>query len=91
MAISVNWPTKIISVPKADMTLISSSPFEVRQLDINVFRLTLKDREDDEEGQPWPTTHNHNTTVTVGGVTLARVASSAIIRYIGYSVKLSPK
>ena len=73
MAISVAWPTKIINVPKADMTLVSSSPFEVRQLDIDVFRLTLKDREDDEEGQPWPTTHNHNAAVTVGGVTLAQV------------------
>jgi len=82
MAISVNWPTKEINVPKADMTLVQSSPFEVRELNINTFRLTLKDREDDEEGQPWPTTHEHFTTVTVGGVTLARV-----VRLInGYTV-----
>jgi len=73
MAISVNWPTQIINVPKADMTLVSSTPFEIRELNINTFRLTLKDLEDDEEGEPWPTTHNHNTAVTVGGVTLARV------------------
>jgi hypothetical protein len=73
MAISVNWPTKVINVPKADTTLISTSPYEIRELDINTLRLTLKDLEDDEEGQPWPTTHNHNTSVTVGGVTLARV------------------
>lgn len=73
MAITVNWPTKVINVPKADMTLVSSTPYEIRELNVNTFRLTLKDLEDDEQGQPWPTTHNHNTTITVGGVTLARV------------------
>ena len=73
MAITVNWPTKVINVPKADMTLVQSTPFEIRELNINTFRLTLKNLEDDEQGQPWPTTHNHNTAVTVGGVTLARV------------------
>lgn len=73
MAISVDWPTKIINIPKADLTLVQSTPFEIRELNINTFRLALKNLEDDVEGQPWPTTHNHNTTVTVGGVTLARV------------------
>jgi hypothetical protein len=72
MAVSVDWPTKIISVPKADMTLIQSSP-EIRELDLDVFRLTLKDLEDDETGMPFIRTHNHNPPVTVGGVTLARV------------------
>jgi hypothetical protein len=73
MAITINWPTGVITVPKADMTLIQSIPIEIRELNLNTFRLTLKDLEDDAEGQPWPTTHNHNTAVTVGGVTLARV------------------
>lgn len=73
MAISVDWPTKVITVPKAYMTLVSLTPFEIRQLDIDAFRLDLKDLEDDVEGQVWPTTHLHNTTVTVGGVSLARV------------------
>ena len=73
MAISVNWPTGVISVPKADMTLVQSTPFEVRELNINTFRLALKNLEDDAEGQVWIQTHNHNTVVTVGGVTLARV------------------
>jgi hypothetical protein len=72
MAISVNWATKIITVPKADTTLLTLVPFEVRELDLNVFRLALKDLEDDEDGQPWPDTHRHNTSVTLGGVTLAR-------------------
>jgi hypothetical protein len=71
MAISVNWSTKIITVPKADTTLVQASP-EIRGLDIDTFRLALKDLEDGE-GMPFLDTHSHNTAVTVGGVTLARV------------------
>jgi len=73
MAISIDWGTKVISVPKADTTLVTMSPFEIRELNINTFRLALRDLEDDMEGIPFLHTHNHNTTVTVGGVTLARV------------------
>lgn len=73
MAISIDWPTGVITVPKADTTLIQSTPTEIRQLNLDTFRLTLKDLEDDPAGMPWPKTHNHNTSVTVGGVTLARV------------------
>ena len=72
MAITINWGTKIVSVPKADTTLVQASP-EIRSLDIDVFRLRLKDLEDDEAGMSNLNTHNHNTTVTVAGVTLARV------------------
>lgn len=73
MAISIDWGTKVISIPKADLLLIQSSPTEIRQLDIDSFRLELKDLEDSEDGMPFETTHNHNPPVTVGGVTLARV------------------
>ena len=73
MAITVNWVTKVISVPKADMTLIQSSPTEIRELNLNTFRRTLKDLEDDVEGMPYLDTHRHNTEVDVGGLTLARV------------------
>jgi len=73
VAISIDWPTGVITVPKADTTLIQSTPTEIRQLNLDTFRLTLKDLEDDPAGMPWPKTHNHNTSVTVGGVTLARV------------------
>jgi hypothetical protein len=69
MAISINWGTKVITVPQADLTLISGVKYS---LDVDVFRLALKDLEDSVEGMPFPSTHNHNTTVTVGGVTLAR-------------------
>lgn len=72
MAISVNWAAKVIFVPRADMTLIQSTPTEIRQLDLNAFRLELKDLEDGE-GITYLDTHSHNTTVEVGGVILARV------------------
>lgn len=82
MAITIDWPTGVISVPKADMVLIQSTPTEIRQLNLDTFRLILKDLEDSEEGMPWPKTHNHNTSLNVGGVILAR--SVEIIN--GYTV-----
>ncbi len=72
MAISINWATKVISIPKADLTLVQASP-EIRSLDVDWFRLQLKDIEDNVEGQPFTDTHTHNTEVTLGGLTLARV------------------
>jgi len=73
MAISIDWGQKIINVPKADLTLVQSSPTEIRELDINSFRLSLRDLEDDDAGMNFDSTHTHNTTVNVGGVSLARV------------------
>lgn len=73
MAISVDWATGVISVPKADMLLVQSSPTEIRELDLDAFRLDLKALEAGEYGMAWPDTHSHNPPVTVGGVTLARV------------------
>jgi hypothetical protein len=55
------------------MLLIQYSPTEVRELNLNTFRLALKNIEDDEAGIVQPTTHNHNPVVTVSGVQLARV------------------
>ena len=69
MAIAVNWTTRIIYVPQGDLTNISPG---IYRLNINDFRLALKDLEDGE-GMPFLDTHRHNTTVTVGNLTLARV------------------
>lgn len=71
MAISIDWETKIISIPKSYMTLTQASP-EIRGLNLNTFRLDLKDLEDDDWGMIFPDTHRHNTEVTLGGITLAR-------------------
>jgi len=73
MAITIDWGTRIISVPKADLLLVQSMPTEIRQLDLDAFRLELKSLEDDPAGMPFPITHNHVAPITVGGVTLARV------------------
>ena len=80
MAITIDYTTRIISVEKVDMTLVQSTPFEIYELDINDFRLTLKDIEDNVGGVPFVDTHNHNTIVTVGGVTLARVVEIIIFK-----------
>lgn len=73
MAITIDWGNKVINVPKADMLLVQSVPFEVRALDIDAFRLVLNDLQDDPVGMPYPTTHAHVSPVSVGGVQLARV------------------
>jgi len=73
MAITIDWITKIISVPKADMTLIQSVPTEIRELALNSFRVSLKDIEDNVDGMPNVDTHRHNTEVLLSGITYARV------------------
>ncbi len=73
MAITINWGTHVINVPKADLTLIQSTPTEIREMDVDWFRLALKDIEDNAEGQPFSDTHRHNTEVVLGGIILARV------------------
>ncbi|MFT5352319.1 MAG: hypothetical protein ACI9GH_000166 [Candidatus Paceibacteria bacterium] len=73
MAITIDYTTRIISIKKVDLTLIQTTPFEIYELDINSFRLSLKDIEDNIGGVPFVDTHKHNTAVTIGGVTLARV------------------
>jgi hypothetical protein len=70
MAISIDPATRVITIPQADLTSLGGG---VYQLDVNQFRLWLKDYEDNETGMYLPDTHRHNTEVTVGGVTLARV------------------
>ncbi len=69
MALSIDWATKVITVPQADLTNLGGGIYE---LDVDAFRLELKDLEDSEVGQAFPDTHNHNTTVTLSGVTYAR-------------------
>ena len=78
MAISIDFNTQIINVPKTFMVQISASLYE---LDVNLLRLALKDIEDDV-GMTYPDTHRHNTEIILAGVTYAR--SVEIIN--GYTV-----
>lgn len=73
MVTTIDWPNSIINIPRADLTLIQSVPTEIRQLNLDTFRLDLKDLEDGSQGMVWLRTHKHNAPVTVGGVVLSRV------------------
>jgi hypothetical protein len=68
--VTINWLTRVITVPKFFLTFISGTRY---QLDLNDFRNALKDIEDDLEGIVHPPTHRHNTTVVLSGVTYSMV------------------
>jgi hypothetical protein len=70
VALSINRLTNVILVPQADLTPLGGSLYE---LNVNTTRLALKTIEASEEGIVFDDTHVHNTTVTVAGLTLARV------------------
>lgn len=81
MTIQIDWAGTSVTpggvayevyVPKADLQLIQATPTEIRRLNVDTFRLTLRDMEEDLDGRPWPQTHRHNTEVTIGGLTYAR-------------------
>ena len=73
MPISIDWGTGVITVPQSDLLQVQSTPIEVYELNINDFRLELRDLEDGDLGMPFPETHEHVPPLTVAGVTLARV------------------
>lgn len=73
MAISINWATKVIYIPKDYLTLVQSSPSEILELNLNTLRLDLKAIEDSDDGMPMDDTHRHYPPVPVGGIELARV------------------
>lgn len=80
MALSLNPATKVISIPKADLTLVTGTLYE---LDTNQFRLDVGALLDDEDYVWMPYAFSHNTEVTVAGTTFAR-----IIEFInGYSIE----
>lgn len=70
MSLSINWASKVITIPQNYLTHVEG---DIYKLDVNQFRLDLKSLEDSEEGMTFPDTHQHNTEVSVGGVTLGRV------------------
>jgi len=69
MIVSINWPTGVITIPQNQLTFISGSNYA---LDVDAFRLALKDLEDSEEGAVWPDTHRHATASSLSGVVYAR-------------------
>lgn len=69
MAITVDWATKIISVPQADLTHVSGTLYE---LDTEWFKDELTKLEASVYGMPNLRILDHNTSYTVAGVTYAR-------------------
>ena len=55
------------------MSLVTLSPYEIRELDVNQFHLDLRALEAGEQGVVHDATHNHTTIVTLGGTTFARL------------------
>ena len=70
MAIDVDWVTGVISIPKADLTLIQASPFETRGLDLPQFHHDLRTIHAEAQGVPYPRTHTHVLEYTVSGLTV---------------------
>ncbi len=69
MATTIDWATYVINVPQSDLTFLSGVRFE---LDVDVFRLGLKDIEDSPDGMGQLKTHNHQAESVLAGVTYAR-------------------
>lgn len=74
MAITVNWPTRTIFVPKADTTLVQASP-EVRSYDVELFWTELRALADDGEegGQVWPIPYERVAAQTLSGNTYSPI------------------
>ena len=72
MAITIDYTGAInrIKIPQADLINVSGSLYE---LDTNALRTSLKALEAAADGIVFQDTHRHNTTVTIAGVTYARV------------------
>jgi len=83
MAITVDYITKVISVPQGDLTFVSGTLYE---LDTETFRQTMKSIEASENGIHFDDMHQRNAPYTVAGVTYAQ--SIEIIN--GYSVTFTP-
>ena len=70
MAVSIDWLSGEISVPRADMPIIQASP-EIRSLDTIEFFHDLKDLEASLYGAPWTDTQIHKSEVTISGIIYA--------------------
>lgn len=80
MALTIDPATKVITVPQADLALVTGTLYE---LDTNQFRKDVMALLDDEDYIWMDNAFIHNTEVTVAGTTFAR-----IIEFVnGYSVE----
>lgn len=77
MAITIDYsdatPQYVINVPRADMTLITTTPSEIRQLSIDDLRGELGALQASAEGMAFLPSFFHTPPFTIAAVTLARV------------------
>jgi len=84
MALTITWPTPTngfvanVFVPKADTTLVSAGPPEIRSLDVNELRGAISLLWASAEGAPYYDPFTHNGEITISGDIFAR---SVIFRY----------
>lgn len=71
--VEIVWGERRVIVPRLVLTLVQTNPTTIYNLDLNTFRLALKALEASEVGMAYPDTNRHNTIVTLGGVTFARL------------------
>jgi hypothetical protein len=70
MAITVDWGTRVITVPQSFLDPLGGS---VYQLNTENFKIAINDIEDSELGVVNPQIINHSTKVSLGGIEYARV------------------
>jgi hypothetical protein len=73
--LSIDHNTFVITIPKADTVFVSTNAqtgYEIRSFDEYAFMREFADYLDSEAGQVLPNGFNHNTSVTISGVTYAR-------------------
>lgn len=75
MAISIDYATSIIFVPRADLVELQDTPSFIYQLNLEWFYRQVTDLMDDIEGTPYVDAVSNTAPVDVGGVLLARVIS----------------
>lgn len=73
MAISIDYLTKIILVPRADLIELQNTPSFIYQLNMEWFYRRVSDLQDDQAGSPFVDAVVNTAPVDVGGVLLARV------------------
>ena len=71
MAYSVDWPSKVVFVPKADLTVLDLAN-EIYELNVLSFWAEIHDIQDGE-GITYDTIMASNAPSDIGGVTLVRV------------------
>jgi hypothetical protein len=70
MAYSVDWPSKTVTIPKTDLSLVSASP-EIYELDVTVFWAAIHDIQDGD-GITYDTIMASNAPQSISGITLVR-------------------